>query len=214
MDYANMNISAFADKLFSKEAVPGGGGTAALAGALGAALSGMVCNLTAGKKAYAAYEEDIQRILNEAQRLKEALLHMIDEDAENFLPLSKAYAMPKETDAEKILREKVMQDCLKQACEIPLKIVRTAYRAAMLNEELLNKSSKLAVSDVGCSAACIRTALTGGWLNAVINLSMIKDPAYVEHAEKTIKPLVEEGAGVCDAVYEKTLGILKGETTK
>jgi formiminotetrahydrofolate cyclodeaminase len=64
MEFADLTVRDFADKLFSKDAVPGGGGAAALAGALGAALDGMVCNLTTGKKAYAAYETDIQKSWN------------------------------------------------------------------------------------------------------------------------------------------------------
>jgi formiminotetrahydrofolate cyclodeaminase len=149
--------------------------------------------------------------MEQAQELKKALMAMVDEDAKNFLPLSKAYGLPRETEAEKTARDATLQACLKQACEVPLKIVETAWRAAMLSSELIEKCSKLAISDVGCAAACIRAALTGGWLNAVINLSMIKDAAYVENAEKNIKPLVDEGVGICDGLYEKTLKALKGE---
>ena len=92
----------FVEALYSKAAVPGGGGAAALVGAVGTALAGMVGNLTTGKKKYAEFEEDIQRILKEAQALQDRLLAMIDEDAENFLPLSKAYGLPKETEEENV----------------------------------------------------------------------------------------------------------------
>ncbi len=75
-------------------------------GALGVALGGMVCNLTTGKKKYAEYEEDIQRIMKDAEGLKNKLMAMIDQDAENFLPLSKAYGLPKETEEEKKLKKR------------------------------------------------------------------------------------------------------------
>ena len=73
----------FADETFSSAPVPGGGGVAALVGSIGAALAGMVCNLTTGKKKYAQYEADIQRITGEARALMIALLAQLDRDAEN-----------------------------------------------------------------------------------------------------------------------------------
>ena len=84
----------FVDVLASKSAVPGGGGAAALVGAIGMALGSMVCNLTIGKKKYAEYEESVKEILTKAAEIEKNLLNMIDEDAKNFLPLSKAYGLP------------------------------------------------------------------------------------------------------------------------
>ncbi len=101
MNYAELTCTKFVDETFSKAPVPGGGGVASLVGALGVALGGMVCNLTTGKKKYAQYEEDIQRIMKEAEELKTTMMGMIDQDARNFLPLSKAYGLPTSTDEEK-----------------------------------------------------------------------------------------------------------------
>ena len=95
---AQKNCVDFVDVLASKAAVPGGGGAAALAGAIGMALGSMVCNLTTGKKKYAQYEEAIQEILVKAGKLQEELLSMIDKDAEGFYPLSKAYGIPTSTE--------------------------------------------------------------------------------------------------------------------
>ena len=87
----------FVNLLASKSAVPGGGGAAALVGAIGMALGSMVCNLTIGKKKYAEYEDSVKEILVKAGEIEEKLLSMIDEDANNFLPLSKAYGLPTST---------------------------------------------------------------------------------------------------------------------
>ena len=105
MNLADKTCNEFVKELASKSPVPGGGGAAALGGAIGVALSSMVCNLTTGKKRYAEYENDIQDILKKAAALQQDLMKMIDEDAENFLPLSKAYGMPKNTEEEKKLKE-------------------------------------------------------------------------------------------------------------
>ncbi|MDL2250985.1 cyclodeaminase/cyclohydrolase family protein, partial [Lachnospiraceae bacterium OttesenSCG-928-J05] len=87
----------FIEQLSSKEPVPGGGGAAALVGALSGALGQMVCNLTIGKKKYAFVEEEVITILEEIENHKKKLIHLVDEDAAGFLPLSKAYGMPVET---------------------------------------------------------------------------------------------------------------------
>ena len=95
----------FVNLLASKSAVPGGGGAAALVGAIGMALGSMVCNLTIGKKKYAEYEDSVKEILVKAGEIEEKLLSMIDEDANNFLPLSKAYGLPTSTEEEKKIKE-------------------------------------------------------------------------------------------------------------
>ncbi|MDO9493659.1 cyclodeaminase/cyclohydrolase family protein [Acetobacterium sp.] len=191
----------FVEALYSKAAVPGGGGAAALVGAIGTALAGMVCNLTTGKKKYAEYEEDIQRILKEAQVLQDRLLAMIDEDAKNFMPLAKAYGLPKETEEEKAYKEKTLEECTKVACSIPLEIVEVCYKAVLLQEELVGKGSALAISDVACGVQCLRAGMISGWVNVLINIKTIKDAAYVADVNNRIKPMLDKGVEICDRVY-------------
>ena len=106
------SCAEFAEKLASKEPVPGGGGVAALAGA-GAALGTMVANYSIGKKAFLGMEDKHKEIIDKTTALREKMLGLVDEDAENFEPLSKAYGMPSSTDAEKEEKEKVLQAALK-----------------------------------------------------------------------------------------------------
>ena len=192
----------FVDETFSKAPVPGGGGVAALVGSIGAALAGMVGNLTTGKKKYAEYEEDIQRILADAKVLQDDLLSQIDKDAENFYPLSQCYGMKAETEEEKAAKEEKMQACLKVAISAPIDIVKLAYKAIKLHEELAVKGSKLAVSDVGCGVVCLKAALQSGWLNVMINLKSIHDEDYVKAVEAELLPLVSEGSELADRIYE------------
>ena len=193
----------FADETFSSAPVPGGGGVAALVGSIGAALAGMVCNLTTGKKKYAQYEADIQRIIGEAQALMDELMAQIDRDAENFYPLSKCYGLPANTEEEKAEKEQKMQAALKVAITAPIDIVRLAYKAIALHKELAEKGSKLAVSDVGCGVLCLKAAMQCGWLNVKINLKSITDAAYVQSVKDELLPMLDEGARLCDAIYEK-----------
>lgn len=203
-----MNISEktcveFVDVLASKAAVPGGGGAAALVGAIGMALGSMVCNLTIGKKKYAEYEETIKEILSKASKLEKDLLEMIDEDAKGFYPLSKAYGLPTSTDEEKQIKEETMQKALKVACEVPINIVRACHKAIKLHEELVDKGSRLAISDVGVGVQCLRAAILSAELNVVININSIKDEEYVTKVNTEVKELVEDGVKICDEVFRK-----------
>ena len=203
-----MNISEktcveFVDVLASKAAVPGGGGAAALVGAIGMALGSMVCNLTIGKKKYAEYEETIKEILSKASKLEKDLLEMIDEDAKGFYPLSKAYGLPTSTDEEKQIKEETMQKALKVACEVPINIVRACHKAIKLHEELVDKGSRLAISDVGVGVQCLRAAILSAELNVVININSIKDEEYITKVNTEVKELVEDGVKICDEVFRK-----------
>ena len=191
----------FADETFSSAPVPGGGGVAALVGSIGAALAGMVCNLTTGKKKYAQYEADIQRITGEARALMNELMAQIDRDAENFYPLSKCYGLPATTEEEKAVKEEKMQAALKVAITAPIDIVRLAYKAIALHRELAEKGSKLAVSDVGCGVLCLKAAMQCGWLNVMINLKSIHDRDFVAAVEAELKPMLAEGEAMADAIY-------------
>ena len=208
MKLVQASCVGFVDETFSKAPVPGGGGVAALAGALGTALGGMVCNLTTGKKKYAQYEEDIQRIMTEAEALKNRLLELIDEDAQNFFPLSKAYGLPKNTEEEKKIKEETLQKCLKVAIQGPVDIMKVCHDAIKLQEELVDKGSMLAISDVGCGVLLLKGAMQSGWLNVVVNLNSITDEKYVADLRAELVPLMDEGCRICDEVYEKVLAKL------
>jgi formiminotetrahydrofolate cyclodeaminase len=95
-----------------------------------------------------------------------------------------------------------MQACLKVAISAPIEIVRISFKALKLHEELVTKGSKLAVSDVGCGAVCLKAALQSGWLNVMINLKSIKDEAFVKDVEAELLPLVEDGSALADEIYE------------
>ena len=208
MKLVDKSCAEFTQVLSSKAAVPGGGGAAALVGGLGTALAGMVCNLTIGKKKYAEYEEEVKEILRKTEEVQENFLKMVDKDAENFLPLSKAYGMPTNTEEEKKEKARVLEEGLKTACEIPIQIVKTSYEAIKLHEALVDKGSKLAISDVGVGVQCLRTALISGQLNVIINISMIKDQEYVAKVKEETEKLVKEGTEIADIVYKKVEEIL------
>ena len=184
-------ISDYLKELSSKEPVPGGGGVAALAAALGVALANMVCSLTVGKKRYLEYEKDIKRIIETAKQRQDEFLAFADEDAAAFLPLSKAYSMPKETEEEKKARSDVMQKALRDAAEVPFKLIHTCADSVELFEELLIKGSVLAMSDVGVGAQMLVAAAHGAILNVFINTKLMDDKEYVQQMNEQATSLVE-----------------------
>lgn len=131
------------------------------------------------------------------------IFSLIDKDAECFLPLSKAYGLPKSTPEEIKIKEETMENALKLACEVPIDIVKTCYEAIKLHEELVDKGSKLALSDVGVGIQCLRAALLSGQLNVLININSIKDEEYVKNIRSEIDELVSKGTKICDEVYAK-----------
>lgn len=201
MSYSELSAADFVTQLASKAPVPGGGGAAALIGSMGAALGNMVVNLTSGKKKYAAYEEDLQRILRELTELQTTLLKYIDEDAVAFYPLSQAYGIKATTDDEKEQKQIILQNALKEASIVPMKIVRACYRGLEIQEELSVKGSTLAISDVACGVQALRTGLLAGRVNVMINLGMIKDQDFVTSTKSELDDLTERGVSLADRIF-------------
>lgn len=163
-----LNLNDFSKELFSKNPVPGGGGAAALVGALAASLAGMTVNFTLGKKKYEEYFSDLEVILEKAESLRLRLLSLIEEDAEGFSEIGKAYAM-------KPRDEKVLEKALDSAVVPPLNMMKSLAETVELLEELLLKGSVLMVSDVGTGAALAEAAIKSAYLNVVINTNSMKD---------------------------------------
>lgn len=183
IDHAGLRwqtVTDFAKLAASDAPFPGGGGVAALTGALAAALCSMVCNLTVGRKKYAAVEGDIRAALAQAERLREKLLALIDEDAVCFGPLAKAYAIPKHDPA----RGAVMEQALHTACTAPMDMMRCCCEVVELLETLLEKGSAMLVSDVGVGAELARAALVSSSMNVFINTGSMRDAAVRQALEQ------------------------------
>ena len=205
MSFVVKSCTEFVDVLASKGPVPGGGGASALVGAIGTALGSMVGNLTVGKKKYAAVEEDIKKILEKAEALQKELLHLVDQDAVVFEPLSKAYGIPKDDPN----REKIMEEALKNACTVPMDIMRACCRAIELHEELAEKGSALALSDVGVGVAFCKSALMGASLNVFINTKSMVDREYAASIEKEADEMLEKYCKLADSIYDSVVKRLR-----
>ncbi len=207
MEYGEYKIQDFTDILSSKAAVPGGGGASALVGAVGIALGNMVGALTVGKKTYADVEDEVRSWMSEADTLRRELLSDMDADAGAFLPLSKAYAIPKDDPS----REDVMEAALVTACEAPLALMRRLCRAIELLEGFAAKGSRLALSDAGVGAVCCKAALQGAALNIDINVKSMKDISRASDFSLAADAMLSEYSVRADKIYERVAEQLKKE---
>ena len=198
------SIREFTELAASKLPVPGGGGVSALAGSLAAALAEMVTNLTAGKKRYAEYEDEIQQIMKETDDLRIELLEGINKDAEAFAPLAKAYSMDR-NDPD---YEETMERCLRTAAGAPFEILKQCCRVVELDERLAVIGSKLAVSDAATSAMLAHGAIYGAAINVKVNTRLMKDRQYADDLDRETAGLTEEygeRALACYRAIEKRL---------
>lgn len=200
----------FLNMLSSGAPVPGGGGASALAGALGMALGSMVGNLTLGKKKYENVQEEIKIILQKADAIQKDLVSLVEEDAIVFEPLSKAYGLPKITEEEKKIRDEVMEDALRLACSVPLKIMEKSLEAISLHEELAVKGTRIAISDVGVGVIFCKSALMGASLNVFINTKLMKDMDYAADINKKAEEMLADGISRADEVYFQVESGIKG----
>ena len=195
----------FIGALSSNAPVPGGGGASATVGALAAALGMMVTNLTIGKKKYADYEEELIRCRSELEGLRNRLITLTDKDAEAFEPLSRAYSLPKDAPDY----ERIMEEALLTASLAPLEIMDTALECAHVLEVLVEKGSRLAISDVGVGIYFAQAAIEGASLNVYINTKMMKDRTRAEALNDRADAIVREGAALKEKISAATLAAIR-----
>lgn len=203
MSFVKDSCESFVEVLASKAPVPGGGGASALVGAIGTALGNMVGSLTVGKKKYAAVEEDILALKQKSDALQSDLLALVEKDAEAFEPLARAYGMPRETEAEKAEKARVMAVALKDACAVPMEIMRKCCEAIDVIGEFAEKGSALAISDAGCAAACCKAALFGASLNVFINTKSMEDRDYAQKTNDEANRMLEEYGAKAERIFEE-----------
>lgn len=197
-DYTSDSCREFVTALASSAPVPGGGGAAALAGAVGAALGNMVASLTVGKKKYADVEAEFVDLKARCDALQTALLDQVLADAEGFEPLARAYGIPKD-DPD---RKDALEAATLAACAAPMKIMELCGEAIDLISFCAEKGSRIAVSDAGCGAAICKAALQSASLNLFINTKALRDRSAADGMNARAEALVEKYCPMADAIFD------------
>jgi formiminotetrahydrofolate cyclodeaminase len=198
----NETIQNFLDGLASSAPTPGGGGAAAISGAMGAALVSMVCNLTIGKKKYVEVEGELKEILAKSEALRGELTGMIADDVAAFDAVMGAYGLPKETDAQKAARAETIQAALKTATDVPLACCRACRAVIDLAETVAEKGNLNVISDAGVAVLSAYAGLRSAALNVYVNAKGLDDRAFAEERLKALETLLGEAGALNEKVYE------------
>lgn len=197
MDMTLASCREFVSVLASDAPAPGGGGAAALVGAIGTALGNMVGSLTVGKKKYAAVEAEIIALKAKCDDLQKQLLDQVEADEVNFLPLAKAYGIPKDD----LNRDKVMEEATIIACSTPMHIMELCCEAIEAIAVFAEKGSRLAVSDAGCGAVCCKAALQAASLNVFINTKSLKNREVAEEMNAKANGMLDKYCAMADEIF-------------
>lgn len=187
----------FVSLLASDAPAPGGGGAAALVGAIGTALGNMVGALTVGKKKYADVEEKIKCLMSRCNELQTQLLDQVAADAEGFVPLARAYGIPKDDPN----RAETLERATVTACQAPMRIMELCCDSLDVIAVMAEKGSRLAVSDAGCAAALVKAALQAASLNVFINTKTLRDRALAQEMNEKCLDMLERYGALADQVF-------------
>ena len=175
---ASMSLRAFADELSMDSPTPGGGSVAAYCGALSAALSSMVCNLTFGKKGYEDVGAEMASAAVAAQALKDDLLGAVDRDTRAFNKVMEALRLPKTTPEQAREKETALEEATKEATLVPLEVLEKSVEAVRLAKVVASRGFKSSASDAGVGGLTGAAAGEGAYYNVLINLPGIKDAKF------------------------------------
>lgn len=197
MDMTNESCRKFVEVLASSAPTPGGGGAAALVGAVGTALGNMVGSLTVGKKKYADVEAEILDLKAKCDTLQTELLDLVKKDAEGFEPLAKAYGIPKDDPN----RAEILEKATVEACKVPMEIMEKCCEALDYIKIFAEKGSRLAVSDAGCGAVCCKAALQAASLNVFINTKSLKDRTVAEELNRQANVMLSKYCALAEEIF-------------
>ncbi|MBQ8087855.1 MAG: cyclodeaminase/cyclohydrolase family protein [Clostridia bacterium] len=197
VDFTQNSCREFVTVLASNAPVPGGGGAAALVGAIGTALGNMVGSLTVGKKKYADVEAEIIALKEKCDALQTELLDQIPADAEGFESLAKAYGIPKDDPN----RDKVLEEATIVACKVPMRIMELCCESIDAIQVFAAKGSRLAVSDAGCGAVCCKAALQSASLNVFINTKSLKNRELAQELNDKANAMLDKYCALADEIF-------------
>ena len=197
MDMTLESCRKFVEVLASSAPAPGGGGAAALVGAIGTALGNMVGSLTVGKKKYADVEAEIIALKEKCDALQTELLDQVEADDKGFVPLAKAYGIPKDDPN----RDAILEEATITACAVPMHIMELCCQALEYVAVFAAKGSRLAVSDAGCAAVCCKAGLQAASLNVFINTKSLKNRTVAQDLNAKANGMLDKYCAMADEIF-------------
>ena len=197
MDMTLESCRFFVEMLASPTPSPGGGGAAALVGAIGTALGHMASNLTVGKKKYADIQTQILELNQKFMLLEMQLMDQVEADERGFLPLAAAYKLPKDAPGY----DRFMDEATLEACQVPLKIMELCCHALDCIAVVAEKGSRLAVSDAGSGAVCCKAAMQAASLTVFINTKSLKNRSAACAIDMKVNRMLADYGALADRIF-------------
>ena len=204
----NLIGKEFVEELSTNSPAPGGGSVSALAGALGAALSSMVAALSHEKKELLDLKPEMSEIGIEAQKLKDRLSFLVDEDTNAFNKVMDANRLSATNDEEQTAKNQAIEIANKYAIEIPMETAKKCFCVIELADTLVEKGNPNSVSDAGVAAEVALAGVSGACMNVLINLTSVEDESYCDDMKNKVEDIMEKAESLQKVVFEKTMNII------
>jgi methenyltetrahydrofolate cyclohydrolase len=200
----SLSMTNFLNEIASNSPAPGGGSVSALAASLGAALTSMVCRLTIGKKKYSDVQAEIEKVLKQSEELRAQFNVIIEEDTIAYNKVMATYGLPKETEEEKAKRTGEIQEALKAATLIPLRLMGLCIDAIILVQIIVEKGNQNSLSDAGVAALMLKAGCEGAALNVKINLDSLLDADFVNRTKTKLEQYLTSLNAMTSDILEHT----------
>jgi glutamate formiminotransferase / formiminotetrahydrofolate cyclodeaminase len=204
----DMTCVGFADETASESPAPGGGSISAYMGVLGAALGTMVANLSSHKPGWDEHWEEFSVWAEKGQKIKDDLIHLVDEDTNAFNLIMNAFGLPKNNDEEKTARRKAIQEATKYAIEVPYKTIERSFDVFDLCQAMIDKGNPNSVTDAGVGVLCAKAAVTGAYLNVKINAAGLDDKVFAAEIASKAHEYVQKAAEIESRLLKKVEDII------
>ena len=195
----------FIEDVSRGSATPGGGSVAACAGALAAALGVMVCHLTIGRERFASAEAETRELLTELDELRAELTRAIDDDARSYERVIAARSLSQGTDAERLQRGIAVEQSIKGAMAVPLRVAEASLDVLERLDELAEIGNPQALSDLGVAGQMALTAVRGAVYLIVANLNALGDEEFSRDMRQELDDLIESGQEAADGIEARVL---------
>lgn len=208
MALEKMIVDEFIELLGSDAPAPGGGAAAALTMSIGVALSEMVCSLSANSKKYADSREQILSWKNACNTLARKALAGMEEDAIAYKKVNDAYKLPRETEEERAMRNKTIQEMLLVGATPPMNLMELGIECLELTRELVGNTTVMAISDLGVAALNINAGVKSAWLNVLINIGSMEDESLAAKLREKGEGILAQSEALSTEIYDAVIAKL------
>lgn len=205
MNYQNDTILEFSKSLSSKASIPGGGSLTAVVSGLSTSLMLMVCNISKSNKNFMKYKNEIEEIILKLEDINKIFFDLSNEDAINLQKLMDSYKLKKESKEDINYRKEEIQKNLNNAIVVPLKTLELTIDVLQILKNIIDKSSKMLISDIGVSAFCFESVLNNAYLNILINTKYLSDVNQKEKINSKAKELLKKGLDIVRLITRDVL---------